>query len=90
MKNQDFILTNNPNNINWEEIKLFFLFDHEAINPEEFTIMPLDTKLEELLVISGSFNSKNIARKAGFSGPINKGFIKSGTKKNPIWILKDF
>lgn len=88
MINQDFILTDN---LNIEDIKLFFLDTNEtSFNIEDFTILPISTTLEELMVISGAFPSKSIAKKAGFCGQIKPGFTKSGTKKKPIWILKDF
>lgn len=52
-----------------------------------FQFMPLVTKLEDLLVISGAFESKSQARKAGFVGNIQKGFHKLGPKKKPIWVF---
>lgn len=52
-----------------------------------FQFMPLATKLEDLLVLSGAFESKSQARKAGFVGGIPFGFHKLGPKKHPIWVF---
>lgn len=89
MKNQDFILTNNVESLDLELIEVVFCSLDEKLNLDNFTIMPLESTLPELMVVSGAFSSKGLAKSNGFNNEIPLGFTKSGTKKKPIWIWKE-